>query len=35
MTMARITRNSIYDNGQAIERCWTGGSCDPTRKLVC
>ena len=30
MTMARITRNSIYDNGQAIERCWTGGSCDPT-----
>jgi 3-dehydroshikimate dehydratase len=30
MTMARLTRNSIYDNGQAIERCWTGGSCDPT-----
>jgi 3-dehydroshikimate dehydratase len=29
MTVARITRNSIYGNGQAIERCWTGGSCDP------
>jgi 3-dehydroshikimate dehydratase len=29
MTVARITRNAIYGNGQAIERCWTGGSCDP------
>jgi 3-dehydroshikimate dehydratase len=27
--MARITRNSIYGNGLAIERCWSGGSCDP------
>jgi 3-dehydroshikimate dehydratase len=29
MTAARITRNSIYGNGQVIERCWAGGSCDP------
>jgi 3-dehydroshikimate dehydratase len=29
MTIARITRNAIYGNGQAVERCWTGGSCDP------
>jgi 3-dehydroshikimate dehydratase len=29
MTLARITRNSIYGNGQPVERCWTGGSCDP------
>jgi 3-dehydroshikimate dehydratase len=28
-TVARITRNSIYGNGQPVERCWTGGSCDP------
>jgi 3-dehydroshikimate dehydratase len=29
MTVARITRNAIYGNGQPVERCWTGGSCDP------
>ena len=29
MTVARITRNSIYGNGLPIERCWSGGSCDP------
>lgn len=29
MTVARLTRNSIYGNGQAIERCFAGGSCDP------
>ena len=29
MTMARISRNAIYGNGEAIERCWSGGSCDP------
>jgi 3-dehydroshikimate dehydratase len=29
MTVARISRNSIYGNGQAIERCFAGGSCDP------
>src|SRR5262249_40898486 len=29
MTVARITRNSIHGNGLAIERCWSGGSCDP------
>jgi 3-dehydroshikimate dehydratase len=29
MPVVRITRNSIYGNGQAIERCWSGGSCDP------
>ena len=28
-TRARITRNAIYGNGQPIERCWMGGSCDP------
>ena len=29
MTVARITRNSIHHNGLPIERCWSGGSCDP------
>ena len=29
MTVARISRNAIYGNGQEIERCWAGGSCDP------
>jgi len=29
MTVARISRNSIYRNGQDIARCWSGGSCDP------
>jgi 3-dehydroshikimate dehydratase len=29
MTMARISRNAIYGNGQKIERCFAGGSCDP------
>lgn len=29
MTVARITRNSIYGNALPIERCWSGGSCDP------
>ena len=29
MTVARISRNAIYRNGQEIERCWSGGSCDP------
>ncbi len=29
MTVARMSRNAIYDNGQEIERCWSGGSCDP------
>jgi len=29
MTMARISHNAIYDNGQKIERCFAGGSCDP------
>jgi len=29
MTMARISRNVIYGNGQTIERCFAGGSCDP------
>jgi 3-dehydroshikimate dehydratase len=28
-TVARITRNAIYGNGLPIERCWSGGSCDP------
>jgi hypothetical protein len=27
MTMARISRNAIYGNGQKIERCFAG--CDP------
>jgi 3-dehydroshikimate dehydratase len=29
MTVARISRNVVYDNGRTIERCWAGGSCDP------
>ena len=29
MTLARISRNLIAGNGQAIERCFAGGSCDP------
>jgi 3-dehydroshikimate dehydratase len=29
MTVARITRNAIHGNGLPIERCWSGGSCDP------
>ena len=29
MTMAWISRNAIYRNGQKIERCFAGGSCDP------
>ena len=29
MTMAWISRNVIYGNGQTIERCFAGGSCDP------
>jgi hypothetical protein len=29
MTMAWISRNAIYSNGQKIERCFAGGSCDP------
>ncbi len=29
MTMARISHNAIYGNGQKIERCFAGGSCDP------
>jgi 3-dehydroshikimate dehydratase len=28
-TVARISRNAISGNGQAIERCFAGGSCDP------
>jgi 3-dehydroshikimate dehydratase len=28
-TMARLQRNSIYDNGRDISRCFAGGSCDP------
>jgi 3-dehydroshikimate dehydratase len=28
-SIARISRNSIYDNGRKIERCFVGGSCDP------
>jgi 3-dehydroshikimate dehydratase len=28
MTMARISHNAIYGNGQKIERCFAGGSCD-------
>jgi 3-dehydroshikimate dehydratase len=28
--ITRITRNLISNNGQAISRCWSGGSCDPT-----
>ena len=29
MTVTRISRNLIDGNGQAIERCFAGGSCDP------
>jgi len=29
MTMASISHNAIYGNGQKIERCFAGGSCDP------
>ncbi len=29
MTVARLSRNLIFDNGRAIERCFAGGSCDP------
>jgi 3-dehydroshikimate dehydratase len=29
MTVARLSRNLIYGNGRAIERCFAGGSCDP------
>jgi 3-dehydroshikimate dehydratase len=29
MTMAWVSRNAIYGNGQKIERCFAGGSCDP------
>jgi 3-dehydroshikimate dehydratase len=28
-TTARISRNSVYDNGRDIARCFVGGSCDP------
>jgi 3-dehydroshikimate dehydratase len=28
-TVARISRNSIFENGRRIERCASGGSCDP------
>jgi 3-dehydroshikimate dehydratase len=28
-TVVRISRNSIFDNGRKIERCASGGSCDP------
>jgi 3-dehydroshikimate dehydratase len=28
-TAVRISRNSIFDNGRRIERCTSGGSCDP------
>jgi 3-dehydroshikimate dehydratase len=27
-TIARISHNSIYDNGRDIRRCFAGGSCD-------
>ena len=27
--MASISHNAIYGNGQKIERCFAGGSCDP------
>jgi 3-dehydroshikimate dehydratase len=29
VTRARISHNAIYGNGQKIERCFAGGSCDP------
>lgn len=28
-SIARISRNAIYDNGKDIQRCVAGGSCDP------
>jgi 3-dehydroshikimate dehydratase len=28
-SLTRVTRNLIHNNGQAISRCWSGGSCDP------
>lgn len=28
-SIARISRNAIYDNGKDIQRCFAGGSCDP------
>jgi len=28
-SLTRVTRNLIHNNGQAIARCWSGGSCDP------
>src|SRR5262249_58341938 len=28
-TMAWISHSAIYGNGQKIERCFAGGSCDP------
>jgi 3-dehydroshikimate dehydratase len=28
-TMVRLQRNSVYDNGRDISRCFAGGSCDP------
>ena len=28
-TVARLSRNQIYDNGRKILRCYVGGSCDP------
>ena len=30
MTVGRISRNLIAGNGQAITRCFAGGSCDPS-----
>jgi 3-dehydroshikimate dehydratase len=28
-TVMRLSRNSVYDNGRNIQRCFAGGSCDP------
>jgi len=28
-TMVRLQRNSVYENGRDISRCFAGGSCDP------
>src|SRR5262249_48436932 len=28
-TMVRLQRNSVYDNGRDVSRCFAGGSCDP------
>ena len=28
-TVVRLQRNSVYDNGRDISRCFAGGSCDP------